>query len=163
VNAAQDSFRTEKPDHAEAAFRPPLLLVVALLAGFLLRWIVPLNYLPREVPLPIGPLVVGAALGLFFWAVLTMRAGGASIPTSEPTDAIVVRGPFRFSRNPIYLSMLLLQLGIGIWANSLWFVGLAAVSAALLSWGVISKEEEYLERKFSAAYSSYKARVRRWL
>ena len=61
-----------------------------------------------------------------------MRTGNALIPTSEPTEAIVTRGPFWFSRNPIYLSMLLLQVGIGIREKSLWFLGLAAVSAALL-------------------------------
>ena len=92
-----------------------------------------------------------------------MRRGDASIPTNEPTAAIVVRGPFRFSRNPIYLAMLLLQLGVGIWANSLWFFGLASLFVMFLWWGVISREERYLERKFGAEYVSYKAGVRRWL
>ena len=78
----------------------------------------------------------------------------------EPTNAIVVRGPFRFSRNPIYVSMLFLQLATSIWANSLWFLGLTVVLAVLLWWGVISREERYLERKFGAEYLSYKARVR---
>ena len=58
-----------------------------------------------------------------------MRAGDASIPTNRPTNAIVRGGPFRFSRNPVYVAMLLLQVGVGIWANSLWFLGLAAISA----------------------------------
>ncbi len=111
----------------------------------------------------IGPIVTAASFGWFFWAVYTMRTGDASIPTSEPTNAIVVRGPFRFSRNPIYLSMLLLQVGISIWANSLWFLGLAVVSAVLLWWGVIVRKERYLAHKFGAEYLSYKGRVRRWL
>ena len=96
----------------------------------------------------IGPIVTVASFGWFFWAVYTMRTGDASIPTSEPTNTIVVRGPFRFSRNPIYLSMLLLQVATSIWANSLWFLGLAVVFAVLLWWGVILREEQYLEHKF---------------
>ena len=95
-------------------------------------------------------------------AVLTLHRGGASIPTGQPTDHIVAGGPYRFSRNPIYLGMVLLQIGIGVWANSLWFIGLAALSVVLLTWGVISREERYLARKFGPQYSTYKDRVRRW-
>ncbi len=162
LNSTQ-STEPERPDSAGVAFRPPLLLALVIIVGFLARWIAPLDSLPRTVSTFIGPMVTAASFGLFFWAVYTMRRGDASIPTNEPTTAIVVRGPFKFSRNPIYLAMLLLQLGVGIWANSLWFFGLAALFVMLLWWGVISREERYLERKFGAEYVSYKAGVRRWL
>jgi protein-S-isoprenylcysteine O-methyltransferase Ste14 len=92
-----------------------------------------------------------------------MLRGHASIPTNKPTDAIVAGGPFRFSRNPIYLSMILLQIGVGVWTKSLWFFVLAAISVALLTWGVIMREERYLEQKFGDKYLSYKSRVRRWI
>jgi protein-S-isoprenylcysteine O-methyltransferase Ste14 len=72
-------------------------------------------------------------------------------------------GPYRLSRNPIYLSMILLQVGVGIWTASLWFFILAAVCVALLTWGVILREERYLTRKFGDEYLSYKSRVRRWI
>ena len=163
MNSTQEPLRPELPDHAGVAFHPPVLLALVLVVGFLARWLVPLSFLPGALSMSVGPVVTAASFGWFFWAVYTMRTGDASIPTSEPTDAIVVRGPYRFSRNPIYLSMLFLQVGTGIWANSLWFPGLAIVSAALLWWGVISREERYLERKFGAEYLSYKGRVRRWL
>ena len=134
-----------------------------MLVGFGARWIVSLEWVPGALTVSVGPAVTAVSLGLFSWAVYTMRAGDASIPTSQPTNAIVIRGPFRFSRNPVYVAMLLLQLGVGIWANSLWFLGLAAISAVLLSWGVISREERYLERKFGMEYLAYKSLVRRWL
>ena len=159
----QERRRSEPVDNAGVAFHPPVLLALALIAAFLGRWIIPLSFLPKALSQSIGPLLVAASFGLFFWAAYAMHSGGASIPTGKPTDTIVVRGPFRFSRNPIYLSMLLLQLSVGIWANSLWFWGLAALSALLLSWGVISREERYLGRKFGAEYSRYKLRVGRWL
>lgn len=159
----EENQQTELRDHAGVAFHPPLLLGLALGLGFLLRWLMPLHLLPNGFPAAIGPVVVGVALGFFLWAVYTLVSGGASIPTSKPTDAIVMRGPFRFSRNPIYLAMVLLQVGVGIWTDSLWFIVLAAVSAWLLWWGVISREERYLERKFGNEYLAYKAKVRRWL
>ena len=163
MNDAREGQRAEPADHAGVAFFPPLLLALALLVGFGARWIVSVEWVPGALAVFVGPAVTAVSLGLFLWAVYTMRAGDASIPTNEPTDAIVTRGAFRFSRNPIYVSMLLLQVGVGIWANSLWFLGLAAISAMLLSWGVISREEQYLERKFGTDYLAYKALVRRWL
>ena len=111
----------------------------------------------------IGPAIVAAAFGIFFWAAGTMLRGHASIPTNTPTDAIVTGGPFRFSRNPVYLSMILLQIGVGAWTRSSWFFVLAAISVALLTWGAIVREERYLERKFGGEYLSYKSRVRRWI
>ena len=163
MTMAHEVVQTEMPDRADVAFHPPVLLALALLLGFAMRWLTPLRFLPQDVTAPLGPAVVAASFGWVIWAVVTMRRGGGSIPTSEPTAAIVVRGPYGWSRNPIYLSMVVLQVGVGIWANCGWFLGLAASSAGLLWWGVISREERYLERKFGAAYLAYKARIRRWV
>ena len=150
------------PDHAEVAFHPPLLLLGAIALGFAARWLALAEFLPSGVALTVGPTLSVGAFGVFLWAALTMHRGGTSIPTGQPTDFIVAGGPYRFSRNPIYLGMVLLQIGIGVWANSLWFIGLAALSVMLLTWGVISREERYLARKFGQAYLTYKGRVRRW-
>ena len=151
------------PDHAGVAFHPPLLLGVLLAVGFGLRAFVPMRFLPEGLASIGGPIIVVASLALFVWAVRTMRGSGASIPTSEPTDVIVQAGPYRISRNPIYLDMVLLLTGVGVWANSLWLIGMAVVDAILLSWGVISREEAYLQRKFGEKYPAYAATVRRWL
>lgn len=151
------------PDHAGVAFRPPLLLLGSLGAGFLLRRLAPVTAFASPASSVVGPAIVALAFALFLWAVLRMLRGHASIPTHTPTDAIVTGGPFRFTRNPIYLSMVLLQLGAGVWARSPWFFVLAAVSVALLTWGVIVREERYLARKFGGTYLSYQARVRRWI
>jgi len=158
MNGTDDA---KHPDHAGVAFRPPVMLLACLGLGFLLRWLVPLSV--PTVSRMIGPVVVAMALAIFIWAVSTMLRGRASIPTNTPTDAIVSSGPFRFSRNPIYLSMILLQIGVGVWTKSVWFFALAALSSALLTVGVIVREERYLERKFGDEYLSYKSRVRRWI
>ncbi len=163
MTMTHEAVHTEVPDHADVAFHPPVLLALALLLGFVARWLTPLRFLPEEVTAPLGPAVVATSFGWVIWAVVTMRRAGASIPTSEPTEAIVMRGPYGWSRNPIYLSMVVLQVDVGLWANSGWFLGFAAVSAALLWWGVISREERYLEAKFGNAYLAYKAHVRRWI
>ncbi len=158
-----DPETVDLPDRADVAFHPPILLGLSIVVGFVVRWIAPANFLPGQVSAVLGPILTAASFVPFFWAAYTMHRGEASIPTNEATNNIVVGGPFQFSRNPIYLAMLLLLLSISIWANSLWFIGFAALAAWLLSWGVISREEQYLERKFGEEYTTYKARVRRWI
>jgi len=160
---AETNGQVEHVDNAGVAFHPPLLLLGSIGLGFAARWLVPAEFLRGEWAQVGGPILVAASFGLFFWAVSTMRRGGASIPTGEPTDSLVAKGPFAFSRNPIYLSMVALLLGIGVWANSLWFTALAALAVVLLNWGVISREEQYLQRKIGEDYTTYKARVRRWI
>ena len=126
------AMETERPDHAGVVFHPPVLLLAAIVMGFAARWLVPLAFLPVAISEAAGPIMSGVSLVLFFWAVYSMRRGGASIPTGEPTERIVFGGPYRFSRNPIYLAMLLLQIGISFWANSVWFLLFAASFAVLL-------------------------------
>ena len=76
---------------------------------------------------------------------------------------IVHTGPYRWSRNPIYLSFSLLQLGVAYWVNSLWLLVTLILAVALMSFVVIPREEQYLETRFPSDYSPYKASVRRWL
>jgi len=150
-------------DRAAVAFHPPILLLLLIIAGLIGRWLVPAAFLPAGIGSALGAPVVVIAFAIFAWAIMTMRQGGASIPTHTPTDAIVASGPFRFSRNPIYLSMVLLLTGIGVWSNSLWFVAAAAVDAVLLNRYVIKPEERYLEQKFGEVYLKFRRSVRRWI
>lgn len=150
-------------DHADVEFHPPVMLVAALAVGFLLRWIWQMAFLPVTMVIILGPAVVIAAFGIFFWAAAAMRYEKTSIQTGTPTDVIVTHGPYAFSRNPIYVAMLLLLAGVGIWTNSFWFFIVAAVCSRLLDKGVIVPEERYLEREFGSTYSEYRAKVRRWL
>ena len=158
-----DEVSDTVPDNAGVAFPPPVMLILMLLTGAGLRMVLPLSLLPDQVAWIAGPIIVFMSFAFFFWAVITMRRGGGSIPTGDPTEVILSNGPYQFSRNPIYASMIALLIGVGAWANSLWFVGFAVVAVFLLSWGVISREEAYLTRKFGEGYTSYKAGVRRWL
>ncbi len=153
----------EVHDHAGVAIHPPLLLALCLAAGFLTDWLRPLPFLSPMPTMAAGPFLTVGSLALFAWAVVTMRSAGGSIPTNQPTETIVVQGPYRFSRNPIYLGMFLLQIGVGLWVNSVWLIVMAAIFALVISWGVISREERYLERKLGSEYSSYRLRVRRWI
>ena len=90
------------------------------------------------------------------------RARTSPIPI-RPTTALVTNGPYRFSRNPMYLSLVLLYVGLALRLNDFWVLALAPVVIVLVHYLAIVREEQYLERKFGQEYLDYKARVRRWL
>jgi protein-S-isoprenylcysteine O-methyltransferase Ste14 len=107
--------------------------------------------------------MVCAAIVLFLLSVRALRVAGTPVPGNQPTTSIVRTGPFRFSRNPIYLSFFVLQLGLALWISSLWMVATLIPAAAVVSRVVVQKEERYLESRFGQQYSSYRDSVRRWL
>jgi protein-S-isoprenylcysteine O-methyltransferase Ste14 len=143
--------------------RPPLVYLIALVAGAVIHLALPLPLLPATLAVPLGVLLVAVAIALFSYAVATFRAAGTPVPARKPTTVIVRAGPYRFSRNPIYLAFSLFQLGIALWVNSVWLLATLVGAVALVHCVVIRREEQYLERKFGAPYLDYKASVRRWL
>jgi len=143
--------------------RPPLVYLMSLVVGLLLNLAAPLPFVPRALAARLGASLVVAAIALFSFSVAKFRAAGTPVPARKPTTAIVRTGPYRFSRNPIYLAFSVFQLGIATWVNSLWLLVTLAGALVLMHSVVIPKEEQYLERRFGAEYLAYKAAVRRWL
>ena len=143
--------------------RPPLVYLGAIALGLLLHFAWPLRLVSRAVSVPLGGTVVLVAVALFLYAVRTFRTAGTPVPGHRPTTTIVRTGPYRWSRNPIYLSFSLLHLGVACWVNSLWLLVTLMPAVALISFVVIPREEHYLETRFPSDYLPYKASVRRWL
>ena len=142
---------------------PPLILLAFVLAGLALDWLRPAAFLPAAVQYAVGAALIAIAGALASSAFIRFIRAGTNIPTRRPTTALVVAGPYRFTRNPIYVGMILLLLGIGIMVDSVWLLALAVPFALVLRYGVITREERYLEAKFGDAYRAYRARVRRWI
>jgi protein-S-isoprenylcysteine O-methyltransferase Ste14 len=143
-------------------FRPPLIYLASILAGLAVNAIRPLP-LPSGIPARLlGIALVVAALLLFGYSAKLFRAAGTPVPARKPTTAIVKTGPYRFTRNPIYLAFSLLHLGIAVWVGSWWVIATLAVAVGIIHGVVIPREERYLEAKFGAEYRAYKAAVRRW-
>jgi len=142
--------------------RPPIVYLVSILAGFALHAVWPLRVVPHAIE-PLGGLLALLAVPLFVLSVRQFRSARTPIRTRKPVTTILTTGPYRFSRNPIYLSFTLLQLGLGIWANSAWVVGTLIPTLVLMSYGVIGREERYMARKFGDDYLRYRASVRRWI
>ncbi|MBO0754168.1 MAG: isoprenylcysteine carboxylmethyltransferase family protein [Bradyrhizobiaceae bacterium] len=151
-------------DTPQVAVRPPLAWLLAVIAGLALDWLAPLPLLPAGVSAgPIGAAVFALGLGLLGWAFVTITRAGSNLPTNRPTTTIVDSGPYRFTRNPIYLGMFLGLTGLGVAFNDVWLLMMVVPFALVIRYGVVAREEAYLERKFGDVYRGYRSRVRRWL
>ena len=148
-----------QPTSSGVRIFPPAIHLVAIAIGFLLQWAVPIRISGLRIP---GFVLLAIALGLIVWtAILMSRAGTTPNPT-RPTTALLIGGPFRFTRNPMYLAWELIVVGVGLAANAPWVMVMAVPAALLTRRLVIDKEERYLESKFGTEYLNYKSRVRRW-
>ena len=154
----------DRADTAQVIVLPPLLFLGTIALAALLEAVVlfPLPLSPG-VAYGLGALLVLGGLALLLLGARRFSAAGTNIPPTLPTTALVVTGPYRWSRNPLYLAMLLIYAGLGIAALSSWALLLAVPLVLVLNYGVIIREEAYLERKFGGDYRAYRARVRRWI
>jgi protein-S-isoprenylcysteine O-methyltransferase Ste14 len=151
-------------DNSEAVIPPPIAWGLAVALGVILDGLRPTPLMGAAAALPwVGGVVFAAGLTLAIWARAALGKAETPVETYRPTTRIVMSGPYRWSRNPIYLAMLLGQTGLGIGLNSLWLLSSLAPFFLVIRYGVIAREEAYLERKFGTDYLAYKARVRRWL
>jgi protein-S-isoprenylcysteine O-methyltransferase Ste14 len=142
---------------------PPLIYSGAMAIGLLANKLCPISFLPRGLPRVLGwPLIVGG-LVIGSLGFREMRRAETNVDPRQPTTAIVTEGPYRFTRNPLYLSMTLIYAGITALANALPAAVLFPIVLRIMRRGVIEREKRYLERKFGDEYLIYKAQVRRWV
>ena len=142
---------------------PPFLFVGAFLLGLAPQLLWPVHLLGPWPARVIGVVLVLVSGSIAIPAVRTMKRAGTNVDPAQPSTTIVRTGPFRFTRNPIYLANTILFLALSFLFNSVWPLSLLIPMLLVLYWGVIRREERYLEAKFGAAYLSYKAQVRRWI
>ena len=154
---------TATEDTSGVRFPPPLIYVGGFVIGYLLDRAVPLTLTTWPLGEPLGWALVAVGVALMGSAVMTFRRAGTSLNPAKPTTRVVVHGPYRFTRNPMYVGWVIVYLGCVLLTNTVWPLVSLPVVLVLISRAVIAKEERYLAAKFGDAYRAYKARVRRWL
>lgn len=154
---------TEHKEHADVKIHPPILLLIHLILVFALDWLLPLsNSIPKFLEWT-GYGLVLAGLGLAFRAMQQFRKVHTTLDPHGSVSAVVTDGPYRISRNPIYLGLLCSLIGIPLVLENCWGAIMSPVFVLTMNQLVIKHEEAYLEEKFKDVYISYKSRVRRWL
>lgn len=153
----------DRKDTAGVIAPPPLVFAVFLLGGILVGRAFRYQLIPQPFALAIGGALAIFAVMLFLWALLSFRRAATPMVPYMPTSSIIDSGPFALTRNPVYLAMAILYIGLTFLVNTPWPLLLLPFVLVVMQRGVIEREERYLERKFGNEYLSYKARVRRWI
>jgi protein-S-isoprenylcysteine O-methyltransferase Ste14 len=151
---------------ADVIARPPLLFLASLITGFTLDRVLPLPFSLAEIaPLrwTAGGVFIALGIAIFVAGVRNFSRAGTPLRSVRPVRTLVTAGIHSWSRNPIYVGMFLVYAGIGIAALNPWILILTLPLAIAIRYGIVAREETYLERRFGDAYRTYKARVRRWL
>jgi protein-S-isoprenylcysteine O-methyltransferase Ste14 len=145
---------------------PPLIFLSGLIFGGILQWLRPFYIFPAEYLLfarIFGSFLIIFGLGIILVAKIKMQKAQTNIEPWKPTNAIISDGIYSFSRNPIYAAMILIYSGVTLIFNAVWFLPFLVLVLIFMHYGVILREEKYLEEKFGAEYLDYKKSVRRWI
>ena len=150
-------------DVPQVKIYPPVVVAAAIAFGLLMQFLFPFPLIALPFLKGIGFMLTLAALLLIWWCTTTFRNVGTHTDPTHPTLDLINHGPYEYSRNPVYLSFLLLTFGIGLWVGTLWLIILDIVQYLVLDRAVVVHEEQYLSRKFGERYKRYCEKVRRWL
>ena len=149
-------------DRAGVILPPPLIYLLGFIVALALRYKWPLPIFHSAVGGWLGTACAAGGVLLAMIGRTTMQHAGTNINPFKPTKTIVTSGPFRYSRNPLYLALSLLFLGLTLISNTWWGVMLFVPVALAIHFGVVLREERYLESKFGDTYREYRRRVRRY-
>jgi protein-S-isoprenylcysteine O-methyltransferase Ste14 len=154
---------SDRPDNPGVRVPPPALYALAVLVGYFMnqRWPLPISGGASVQVL--AWLLVGVSLVLAVSSLGNFRRSRTSIVPIRPATALVIAGPYRFTRNPMYVSLAVLTVSLGLFLDSWWPIVLMVPVLFVVRAFVIAPEERYLERRFGADYVAYTQRVRRWL
>lgn len=157
---------TEDRDRPDIVIFPPLASAIAPAAAIVLEWLVPLGLLPAPgawAGLVPGLVLLLLAGGLAISGARAFKRAGTNVNPHQPALKLVETGPYRFTRNPMYLGMVIFQIGLALTFSLDWAIPIAVILWAVLHYGVVLREEEYLTAKFGGAYEGFLRRTRRWL
>lgn len=156
--------RLEGYDAADVRIPPPVLYLVAVILGVLLHWQWALGFAQgSHLRISLGVAVICGGVAILLGAFSVFRRMGQHPDPRKSTPTIARDGPYRFTRNPMYLGTSLIQLGLGIALGNAWVILLLLPVVVLIHYRAILPEERYLEGKFGNEYTSLKASVRRWI
>jgi protein-S-isoprenylcysteine O-methyltransferase Ste14 len=163
MTKADPDQSTPKPDSPGVIVFPPLLLVGAAISRIGLQLIWPVHLITGLSFRVLGAIMILAGAMSIVSAKWAMKRAGTNVHPSRPTTNVVTEGPYRFTRNPIYLGGMSVFLGFTLGFNALWPMITLIPFLALMHFGVVRREERYLDAKFGDTYRNYRAQVRRWL
>ena len=153
----------DNSDKSDVKVPPPLIYLGCLGMGLAVDYFAPLSFLPQDLQYWIGFPTIALSFVLFGFVLREFSRSNTSIDHRKPTSEIISTGPFRHSRNPVYVSMTLFVIGVAIAVDSFWGLLMAIPAVLITHQFVVLREEAYLAHKFGDEYRRYKQNVRRWI
>jgi len=163
MNLAAGADAADREETAGILAPPPFLFAIAATFGIVLEWALPSLSIPAGLRWPAGGGLVLAGTFVATWFLLTFRRARTPVDATRPTTMLVTAGPYRFSRNPGYLSLVLYYVGGAALGSAVWLVATLLPTLVIVQMAVIHREERYLRRRFGSEYELYGRAVRRWI
>jgi protein-S-isoprenylcysteine O-methyltransferase Ste14 len=155
-----------RPDHSQVIVFPPVIPLTGFLLGVALEWLVPVGPAIagslQTIVRSVGGVLFLVGVAGFVWMIVTMKRARTPIHNAQTPTTLVDYGPFRFTRNPMYVFGSIAYAGLALLLLELWSLAFLALVVVTTHYGVVLREEAYLERKFGDAYRGYRARVPRY-
>ena len=158
--------KADLPNRADILFYPPYLAIVIILTALVLEWLFPLSLLPQPLTAEttfMGVVLLAGAFVLALTAAQSFRTVRTNIDPHKPVLNLATEGPYRLTRNPMYLGMILLMTGLGLVFSLDWAIIFVPALWAMLHFGVVLREEAFLNQRFGAPYEEFFDNTRRWL
>lgn len=162
TDGPRDAQPDAQPDAPDVLTFPPVIFIIFYAMGYVTDRAFPTDLATRDIRYTIGGVLIAISVALAAWAVTRFIRAKTHVDVRRPATALVTDGPYRLSRNPMYLALTLFYAGFAVAFSMPITLALLIPCLALLHYGIISREERYLERKFGDEYRDYKTRVRRW-
>jgi len=162
ISHIKNTIQPNEQDHAGVRFPPPLIHLIAIGAGIFLDFIWPLEIYAESKFMSLGYGLIALSLIIAGLCFREFKIARTSVSPNRTTTTIISNGPYRFSRNPMYVCMALLHIGIALLLNEVWVLLNVVTALLIIAVYVIPREERYLQRKFGKTYLDYKDSVRRW-
>lgn len=160
-----NSAYTENEDRPKVWLHPPTVMISAMIGGYILRCFLGglLGFVPQALAEGLGGIMMIGSVSVLIAAVTAFAAHDEELKPATPTRTLLTMGPYRYSRNPIYLALVLFGAGFGVATLNLWIILGASLAGFVYHFLVILPEEAYLAKQFGAEYEKYKRLARRWL
>lgn len=149
--------------HTGVVVPPPIIYALAFVLVLVLEWMRPVAIVDHAATSWIGAFLLALGVAIDGWGAYTLYRGNTSIHPGHPASRLVTSGPFRFSRNPLYIGLNLAFIGLVLIVNSLWGLLLLVPVVVAMHYGVVRREEQHLEAGFGEEFRQYRSRVRRYL
>lgn len=156
-------MKTINENHAEVVTQAEYILLASIMLGFVINYFVPIRILPKVIHIPLGIIILIAAIRILVLCVDRFQKAKTSISPYKPVKSLIMKGPYKQSRHPMYFGRALGQLGIGVLFGNIWILLMLIPGLIFIWYGVIVPEEKYLEQRFGKKYLDYKRSVRCWI